>query len=96
MSQKRKNVKFSVNASFYYVTSTRARQRLIFRVFVAGDFVTDRQTMVLLYRLLLLLLLLLLLFIIIIIIIINNWLYTFYSDILSDAIDSIQYQDISR
>ena len=31
-------VKFTVNASFYYVTSTRARQRLIFWVFVAGEF----------------------------------------------------------
>ena len=36
------NVKFTVNAFFYYVTSIKAlRQRLIFWVFVAGDI--DRQ-----------------------------------------------------
>ena len=45
------NVKFTVNASFYYITSTHAHQHLmIFWVFVAREFNCDRQTTALLYR----------------------------------------------
>ena len=45
------NVKFTVNAFFYYITTIKAsRQRLIFWVFVAHEFVTDNGIIIIIMQ----------------------------------------------